>query len=155
MPERGQSPFDAIDEVYRLPIETTCQMVAEVLRHYPLIVGQRQFYEIDWSKGWKVALGPKSAPPSRNHSSCSILRTRTSCAARKPRACWMPGRAPGNLFVGRCDSRSASAPAVAEAKQRHAQRRRDQEVHDILIKRLPPRELKVMGRASDPTGSPD
>lgn len=32
----NRSPFDAINEVYRLPMDTTCQMVADVLRHYPL-----------------------------------------------------------------------------------------------------------------------
>jgi hypothetical protein len=148
IPERGQSPFDAIDEVYRLPIETTCQMVADVLRHYPLDQWERDDFDrlveglegrAEWSQCAAIA------------EPFFLFDTTDSLKVFSTEAEGVLEYRDGRLEICSWESiEQRIAPAVAEAKEKHAQRRREQEVHDILIKRLPPqRKLKVMKASID------
>jgi hypothetical protein len=146
--ERGQSPFDAIHEVYRLPIETTCQMVADLLRRYPLDQWDRDDFgrlvdglegRAEWSQCAAIAEPFFAFDTVDSHKVfCTEAEGVLECRDGRIEIC------------SRESIEQRIAPAVAEAKQKHAKRRREQELHDILIKRLPPqRKLKVMKASID------
>jgi hypothetical protein len=141
--ERGQTPFDAIDEVYHLPIETTCQMVADVLRRYPLDQWDRDDFDrlvegLEGRAGWSqcaAIVEPFFALDTTDSHKLFCTEAEGVLEYRD-----------GSLEI--CSWGSIGqriAPAMAEAKQRHAQRRREQRGRDILHTRLPKvRKLKAM-----------
>jgi hypothetical protein len=146
--ERGQSPFDAINEVYRLPIETTCQMVADLLHRYPLDQWDRDDFDrlgegLEGRAEWSQC----AAITEPFFAFDTVHSYKVFCTEAEGVLEYRDGR----LEICSWESiEQRIAPAVAEAKQRHDQRRGEQELHDILIRRLPPqRKLKVMKASID------
>ena len=146
--ERGQSPFDAIDEVYRLPIETTCQMVADLLHRYPLDQWDRDDFDrlVEGLEG-RAEWSQCAAITEPFFAFDTVHSYKVFCTEAEGVLEYRDGR----LEICSWESiEQRIAPAVAEAKQRHDQRRGEQELHDILIRRLPPqRKLKVMKASID------
>jgi hypothetical protein len=146
--ERGQSPFDAIDEVYRLPIETTCQMVADLLHRYPLDQWDRDDFDrlVEGLEG-RAEWSQCAAITEPFFAFDTVDSHKVFCTEAEGVLEYRDGR----LEICSWESiEQRIAPAVSEAKQRHDQRRREQELQDILIRRLPPqRKLKVMKASID------
>ncbi len=98
--ERRENPFDAINEVYRLPIETTCQMVADVLRQYPLDQWDKDDFDrlgegLEGRADWQQCIAIAEAFVMFDHYELAqgVLHRSRGRAG-------IPRRVPGNLFVG-------------------------------------------------------
>jgi hypothetical protein len=141
--EHGQSPFDAIDAVYRLPIETTCQMVADLLRHYPLDQWDRDDFDrlveglegrAEWSQCAVIA-EPLFALDTTDLHKVFCTETEGVLEYRD-----------GRLEIcswGSIEQRIA--PALADQQQRRTAERQRERYRDILWRRLPKvRKLKAM-----------
>jgi hypothetical protein len=141
--KHGQGPFEAIDEVYRLPIETTCQMVADLLRHYPLDRWERDDFDqlveglegrADWSQCAAIVEPFFALDTTVSH--------KVFCTEAEGVLEYRDGR----LEICSWESiEQRIAPALAEQRRRVAERRREQRGRDILNARLPKvRKLKAM-----------
>jgi hypothetical protein len=138
-----RSPFDAIDEVYSPPIDTTCQMVAEVLRPYPLDQWDRNDFD-------------RLVEGLEGRAECSqcftigepfiMLDTTDSRKVFCTKAEGVLEYRDGRLEICSWEAiEQRIAPALAERKQRTDQRQREQRSRDIHRTRLPKiRKIKVM-----------
>jgi hypothetical protein len=140
--ERG-SPFDAIDEVYRQPIETTCQMVVVVLRQYPLDQWDKDDFDrlveglegrAEWSQCAAI-VEPLFALDTTGSHKVFCTETEGVLEYRDER-----------LEICSWESiEQRIAPALDEQRRRIADQQREQRGRDILDTRLPKvRKLKAV-----------